>query len=182
MNTSTWHRCRSLTGRMLADPARRSLTSHPARRVCHAASPHRMSVAVRGCAALSTDSRDTPPIRRAPHPRTTRSYYRALSKEYPLAGSSPRTRCRRASSSSPLESSCDSYTIKRLPGAIAGRMIALYQPLVLRDAPSDCMAPCAPSIYCSFLRSILHCACSAAGLLVWLHAETIIAERLLRYE
>src|SRR5208282_952326 len=43
---------------MLADPARRTLETRPARRVCCAAKPYRSRAAVRGCAVLATDSRD----------------------------------------------------------------------------------------------------------------------------
>jgi hypothetical protein len=43
---------------MLADPARRTLLSRSARRVCGTVSAYRRLIAVRGCALLATDSQD----------------------------------------------------------------------------------------------------------------------------
>jgi hypothetical protein len=136
MNASKWNLRRSLAGRMLADPARRPLISHLARRVCCAVRTYRMHVAVRGCALLATDSQLVPHTCRSAYPGTVRCLCHALSTQYPLTDSNHCTRrlpkCLTGSPSSIL---CTRYTITRLPCATGGRMIAPYQSSTLRDVP-----------------------------------------------
>ena len=130
-----WNLCRSFAGRMLADPARRSLMSRPARRVCHAVKAHRSCDAVRGCALLATDSRDVPVTCRSPHSSTVRRRGHSLSTQRSLTGSDHSTRrlWKLPGNSSRVLRTC--YTIRRLPCAIGGRMIALHQSSTLRDVP-----------------------------------------------
>ena len=135
MNESTRNLRRSFAGRMLANPARRSLISRPARRVCCAVKTYRMCVAVRGCAVLATDSRDLTLTRRSPYSGTVRSRGHALSTQYPLTDTNHCTRCLRGLPGGPSNILCTCYTITRLPCATGGRMIAPYQTPTLRDVP-----------------------------------------------
>ena len=129
MNESTTNLRRPFAGRMLADPARRTLESRPARRVCCADKPYRSRVAVRGCAVLATDSLDMALTCRSPYARTARSRGHALSAQL-LRSLSPGVLL-----GSPLDILCTCYTIAQLPRATGGRMIAPYQSLTLRKAP-----------------------------------------------
>lgn len=133
MNASTWNLCRSFAGRMLSDPARRSLRSHPARRVCRAVKAHRSYDAVRGCALLATDSRNVALTCRSADSSKVLGCSHALSTHYPLINSNPCTCCPQALPGSPSENLCNCYTIRRLP--CVGRMIAPYQSSTLRDVP-----------------------------------------------
>jgi hypothetical protein len=121
---------------MLADPARRTLETRPARRVCCAAKPYRSPVAVRGCAVLATDSLDMAPSCRSPYARTARSRGHILSAQYPLTDCNYCNRfLRGVLLGSPLDILCTCYTITQLPRATGSRMIAPYQSLTLRQAP-----------------------------------------------
>jgi hypothetical protein len=135
VNASTGNLCRSFAGRMLADPARRSLISPPARRVCCAAKTYRMHVVVRGCASLATDSRDVPVTCWSPHSSTVRGREHSLSTQQSLTGSDHSTRRLWRLPGNPSYLLCTGYTIRRLPCATGGRMIALPQSSTLRDVP-----------------------------------------------
>jgi hypothetical protein len=136
VNVATCNLRRSFAGRMLSDPAWRSLLSRPARRVCHAVKAHRSCDAVRGCALLATDSRDVMLSCRSPYSRTARSHGHALSTQFPPTDSNPYTGClRRWFLGSPSNILCTWCTIRRLTCATGGRMIALYQSLTLREVP-----------------------------------------------
>ena len=181
MNASTRNLRRSFAGRMLANPARRSLISRPARRVCCAARAHRSRVAVRGCAVLATDSRDMTLTCRSPHSSTVRGRVHTLSTQRPLTDANHCTRCLQGLPGGTSNILCTWYTIGRLPCATGGRMIAPYQSL--RDVPfrlygsrravNVLLESCAP-----------HCTALAPppALLVWLHAGVITVKRFLRHE
>ncbi len=184
MNASTWNLCRSFTGRMLSDPAWRSLIARTARRVCRAVKAHRLCDTVRGCAVLATDSQKLTFSCRSRYPHAIRSHGHTLSTQYPLTHSNHCTRrLRGRSPGSAPNNLCTCYTIRRLPCAIGGRMIAPYQSSTLRDVPSRLygsrravnvlLENCAP-----------HCTALAAppALLVWLHAGVIVVKRFLRHE
>jgi hypothetical protein len=183
VNASTWNLCRSFTVRMLSDPARRTLETRPARRVCCAAKPYRSRDAVRGCAVLATSSQKLTFSCRSPYSHGIRSHGRTLSTQYPLTDSNHSTRRLWRLPGSPSNILCTCYTIKRLPCAIGGRMIAPYQSSTLRDVPSRLygsrravnvlLENCAP-----------HCTALAPppALLVWLHAGVIVVKRFLRHE
>ena len=183
MNLSTWNLRRSFAGRMLADPARRSLISRPARRVCCAAKPYGSHVAVRGCAVLATDSREVTLRCRSPYSRTVRSRGHPLPTQHPLTSSNHSTRRLWPLPGSPSNILCTCYTIRRLLCAIGGRMIAPYQSSTLRDVPfrfygsrravNVLLASCAPH---------LTALAPPPALLVWLHAGVIAAKRLFRHK
>jgi hypothetical protein len=144
LNATAWNLRRPFAGRMLADPAHRTLKSRSARRVCCAAKPHRSHVAVRGCAVLATDSQQRPSVAGqslrgksmvadAPCPHSIRSRTPnvpiAVCKRYLLR---------------PPDILCTSNTVERLACAICGRMM-LHQSSTLRGSRFDCTARCAPS-------------------------------------
>jgi len=134
VNASTWNLCRSFTGRMLSDPAWRSLIARTARRVCRAVKAHRSCDTVRGCAVLATDSQKLTFSCRSPYSHAIRSDGHTLSTQHPLTDSNHCTRRLRGwSPGSGPNILCTCYTIRRLPFATDGRMIAPYQSL--RDVP-----------------------------------------------
>jgi hypothetical protein len=178
VNASTRNLCRSFTGRMLSDPARPTLETRRPRRVCCAVKAHRSCDAVRGCGLLATDSRDLTLTCRLAYSSTVRSRGNALSTQYLLTDCNHCThRLWEWLPGSPPAGLCTCYTIRRLPCAIGGRMIAPHQSSTLRDVPSRLygsrravnvlLENCAP-----------HCTALAAppALLVWLHAGVIIAK------
>jgi hypothetical protein len=119
---------------MLSDPARRSLMSRPARRVCHAVRAHLSCDAVRDCALLATDSRDVMLTCQSHHSNTVRGRGHTVSAQRPLTGSDYFTRPLSRLPGSTSNIFCTCYTITLLPCANGGRMIAPYQSL-LRDVP-----------------------------------------------
>ena len=181
MNASTWNLCRSFTGRMLSDPAWRSLIARTARRVCCAVKAHRLCDTVRDCALLATDSQKLTFSCRSPYSRTVCSRGHALSTQHPLTSSYHSTHRLWPLPGSAPNSLCTCSTIRRLPWATGGRMIAPYRSL--RDVPfrlygsrravNVLLASCAP-----------HCTALAPppALLVWLHAGVITVRRFYRYE
>jgi hypothetical protein len=184
VNASTWNLCRSFAGRMLPDPARRSLISRPARRVCCAVKAHRSRDAVRGCALLATDSRALTLTCRSPYLSTVRGRGHTRSTQYPLTGSDHSVRRLWRLPGNPSHSLCTCYTIRRLPCATGGRMTA-PQSSTLRDVPfrlydSLCavkvVRPCRPD------ASTVTALAPPPALFVWLHAGAITAERFLRHE
>ncbi len=135
MNATTYDLRRPFAGRMLADPARRLLISHPARRVCRAVSAYRSHVAVRGCALLATDSRNLTLTCRLAYSNTVCSRGHASPTQYPLTDSNQCTRCLRGLPGNLSQILCSWYTISQLACATGGRMIAPYQPSASRDVP-----------------------------------------------
>ncbi len=169
MNATTCNLRRSFAGRMLSDPARRTLKSRPARRVCCAAKAHPSRVAVRGYALLATDSQERPSI--AGQPLRGQSVVADTPCPHSLLSLTPiipialHEGCPRR----PSDILCTSHTVERLPCAICGRMIPLHQSSTLRGSRFDCTARCAPSIYCS-QSCAPHCtALAPPPALVWLH-------------
>jgi hypothetical protein len=119
---------------MLSDPAWRSLIARTARRVCRAVKAHRSCDTVRGCAVLATDSQKLTFSCRSPYSHAIRSDGHTLSTQHPLTDSNHCTRRLRGwSPGSGPNILCTCYTIRRLPFATDGRMIAPYQSL--RDVP-----------------------------------------------
>ena len=164
MNESTRNLRRPSAGRMLADPARPTLETRRARRVCCAAKPYQSHVAVRGCAVLATDSRDmtlscrsfyshTPVAAAMPCPRSTRS--QAAISAIAVSG---------VGCLAVLSTSCTCSTIKQLPRTTGGRMIAPYLSLTLRDVPFRLYGSLrAVKVLRAALWSTVDCACSACG-------------------
>ena len=183
MNASAWNLCRSFAGKMLSDPARRSLMSRPARRVCRAAKTHRSCDAVRGCASLATDSRDLTLTCRSHHSNTVRGRGHTVSAQRSVTRSNHSTRRMWKLPGSPSNILCTRYTIRRLTCATGGRMIAPYQSSTLRDVPfrlygsrravNVLLASCAPH---------LTALAPPPALLVWLHAGLVTVKRFLRHE
>ena len=135
MNASTWNLCRSFAGRMLADPARRSLISRPARRVRLAARAHRSCDAVRGCASPATDSQQRPSVAgQALQGQSVVAVTLCLRNVSFASSDHPARRLWRLPGN-PSHILCTCYTITRLPCATGGRMIAPYQSSTLRDVP-----------------------------------------------
>jgi hypothetical protein len=163
VNATTRNLRRPFAGRMLADPARRTLETRPARRVCCAAKPYRSCDAVRGCAVLATDSRDmtlscrsfysrTPVVAAMPRPRSTRSQTAHMQSLSPGVG------CLAV-----LSTSCTCYTITQRPRATGRRMIAPYLSLTVRDVPFRLYGSLhAVKVLRAALWSTIDCACSAA--------------------
>jgi len=186
VNESTRNLRRPFAGRMLADPARRTLISRPVRRVCRAVKAHRSRDAVRGCAVLATDSLHMALSCRSPYPRTARSRGHALSAQFPAHGLqllqslSPGVLL-----GSPLDILCTCYTITQLPRATGGRMIAPYQSLTLREAPFRLYGSlCAVKVElpCCLELPPLTVRAPPTAWLLRLHAGVIIVKRLLRHE
>jgi len=184
VNASTWNLCRSFAGRMLSDPARRSLIARTARRVCRAVKAHRSCDTVRGCAVLATDSQKLTFSCRSPYSHAIRSHGRTLSTQYPLTDSNHCTRRLRGwSPGGDPNILCTCYTIRRLPCATRGQMIAPCQLSTLRDMPfrlygsrravNVLLASCAPHLTALAPPPVL---------LVWLHAGVIVVKRFLRHE
>ncbi len=120
---------------MLADPARRSLISRPARRVRLAARAHRSCDAVRGCASPATDSQQRPSVAgQALQGQSVVAVTLCLRNVSFASSDHPARRLWRLPGN-PSHILCTCYTITRLPCATGGRMIAPYQSSTLRDVP-----------------------------------------------
>ncbi len=184
VNASTWNLRRSFAGRMLADPARRSLISRPARRVCCAVKAYRIT-------------------RRCPWLRGARHRQPEIDAQLPvtLFTRSP------WSTDTPCPRSIRSQTpiiALAVYGDVAGQSSTHLVYLLHNQATSlcyswsndcalsvttcvtcrfDCTARCAPSRY-SALRCgpPLTALAPPPALLVWLHAGVIIVKRFLRHE
>jgi hypothetical protein len=141
---------------MLADPARRTLKSRPARSVCCAAKAHRSHVAVRGCALLATDSQQRPSVPGQSLRGQSVVADTLCLRNVRFADSNRCARCIRRLPDNPSHILCACYTIRRLPCAICGGMIPVYQSSTLRGSRFDCTARCAPSMSCS--QAALHIA------------------------
>ena len=164
MNATTRNLRRPFAGRMLADPARRTLETRPARRVCCAAKPYRSCDAVRGCALLATDSRDMTLSCRSLLFTYARGCSHALSTQYSLADCTHAIAVSGVGCLAVLSTSCTCYTITQRPRATGRRMIAPYLSLTLRDVPFRLYGSLrAVKVLRAALWSTVDCACSAAG-------------------
>jgi hypothetical protein len=183
VNASTWILCRSFTGRMLSDPAWRSLIARTARRVCRAVKAHRSCDTVRGCAVLATDSQQRPSVAGQALRGQSVVAVTLCPRNVCFADSNHSTRRLRRLPGSASETLCTWYTIRRISCAIDGRMIVPYQSSTLRDVPfrlygsrravNVLLASCAPH---------LTALAPPPALLVWLHAGVIIVKTFLRHE
>jgi hypothetical protein len=135
VNESTNNFCRPFARRMLADPARPTLETRRARRVCCAGKTYGTHVAVRGCAMLATDSRDMT--------LSCQAFY-SRRRVAPAMLCPRSTRSQTAISSIAvsgvgcfviLSTSCTCCTITQLPSATGSRRITPYLSLSLRDVP-----------------------------------------------